>query len=241
MEFVIVKTNIVNVAADAVVLPANPMLREGSGASAAIFEAAGRKQLAKACSEFGKIAVGSAVPTLAYDLNAKYIIHAVVPIWIDGKHNEYDLLSSAYLSALNVADVMGCSSIAFPLLASGNNGYDLELAFRIAKESINSFQGVSVAKVILVIYGNRIASIVESLGYNVNVIPEGIRKEEQKFAHKAKMKKLAAEGKEIAEMFLENQLQKGLDYLKDEKNQEKLIELGINIVKKVLNANKDSE
>ena len=138
MKFDIVKTNIVNVHADAIVLPANTALKEGSGTSTAIFEAAGRKKLTQACKKIGSCEVGSAVPTLAFDLEAKYIIHAVVPKWIDGNHNEYDLLSSAYLSALKVADIMGCTSIAFPLLASGNNGYDLDLAFQIAKESINS-------------------------------------------------------------------------------------------------------
>ena len=88
MKFDLVKTNIVNVSADAIVLPANEKLKEGSGTSTAIFEAAGRKQLTQACKKIGSCEVGSAVPTLAYNLNAKYIIHAVVPKWIDGNHDE---------------------------------------------------------------------------------------------------------------------------------------------------------
>lgn len=146
MKFELVNTNIVNISADAIVLPANTRLKEGSGTSRAIFEAAGRKQLTQACRNIGTCSVGSAVPTLAYDLNAKYIIHAVVPKWKGGEEGEYELLGSAYASSLNVADVMGCESIAFPLLASGNNGFDREFAFQIAEDSIESFTGVHLKK-----------------------------------------------------------------------------------------------
>lgn len=102
------------------------------------------------------------MPTLGYNLSSKYIIHAVVPKWIDGEHNEYDLLSSAYLAALNIAEVMRCESIAFPLLASGNNGFDKELAVRIAEESIESFQGVNLKKVFLVIYGDNMENYIKA-------------------------------------------------------------------------------
>ena len=227
MKFDLVKTNIINVAADAIVLPANENLKEGSGASAAIFEAAGRKQLTQACKNIGFCEIGTAVPTLAFNLNAKYIIHAVVPKWIDGNHDEYNLLSSAYLYSLNVADVMGCTSIAFPLLASGNNGYDLGLAFQIAKESISSFEGAKLKKVIIVLFGDHITSMVKQLGYDVIEIPVDLKKQAQKQANKEKAQKLVEEGKEIAQKFLDDQIQKGLDYLKDEKNREKIVAAGI--------------
>lgn len=68
--------------------------------------------------------VGMAVQTSGYDLKTEFIIHAVVPSWIDGEHNEYELLSADYRSSLEIADRMKCQSIAFPLLASGNNGFD---------------------------------------------------------------------------------------------------------------------
>ena len=231
MKFDLIKTNIVNVSADAIVLPANEKLKEGSGTSTAIFEAAGRKQLTQACKKIGSCEVGSAVPTLAYNLNAKYIIHAVVPKWIDGNHDEYDLLSSAYLSALQVADVMGCTSIAFPLLASGNNGYDLELAFQIAKESIESFNGTKLKKAILVLFGNHIALIAKEHGYDVLEIPFDLKKQEKKQEKKEKAQKFVEEGKEIAQKFLEDQIQKGLDYLKDEEHREKILAAGIAVAK----------
>ena len=227
MKFELVKTNIVNVHADAIVLPANTGLKEGSGTSSAIFEAAGRKELTQACENLGSCEVGSAVPTLAYNLDAKYIIHAVVPKWIDGENGEYALLSSAYLTALKIADVMGCDSIAFPLLASGNNGFDLVLAFHIARESIDSFDGINLKKVFLVLFGNHITDIVKELGYSVIDIPEELQKKQNKKKHKSK--KIADEGKEVARAFLDDQIQKGIEFLKVKKNREKVLARGIEI------------
>ena len=235
MNFEVLKTNIVYVPADAIVLPANKMLKEGSGASTAIFEAAGRKKLTKACEktlkEMPPCEIGSAVPTLAYDLNANYIVHAIVPRWIDGNHNEYELLSSAYLSALNIADVMECKSIAFPLLASGNNGYDQELAFEIAKESIESFSGKNLEKVTLVVFGNRSTAIAKAEGYSVTDMPVDLNKLQQELANNNKKKKLAADGKETFQKYLDNGIQKAFDYLNDQKNIDAILKKGAEIVK----------
>lgn len=234
MKFEIVKANIIDVVSDAIVLPANEGLKEGPGSSKAIFSAAGRKELAQACKKLGHCNIGSAVPTLGYNLSSKYIIHAVVPKWIDGEHNEYDLLSSAYLAALNIAEVMGCESIAFPLLASGNNGFDKELAVRIAEESIESFQGVNLKKVFLVIYGDNMENYIKSLGYNVFVIPANIKVNDKKLHHQAKQRKLIADGKDVAQDILETQLEKGIEWIKHPQNQEKLFEAGLVVFKLVL-------
>lgn len=167
MELSIERGNIIHCDTDAVVLPANEYLKEGSGSSHAIFSAAGRKQLTEACSQFGKCDIGTAVPTSGYKLKADYIIHAVVPKWIDGEHNEYELLSSAYISALGVADTMKCESIAFPMLSAGNNGFDRELAFQIAKESIGRFESVNLKEVKLIVYNEEMAVFVKTQGYDV--------------------------------------------------------------------------
>lgn len=167
MDFVVERGNIIYCDTDAVVLPANEHLKEGSGTSHAIFSAAGRKELTKACTNIGFSDVGTAVPTSGYKLKAEYIVHAVVPKWIDGKHNEYELLSSAYISALAIADVMKCESIAFPMLAAGNNGFDRALAFQIAKESICKFEGEYLKEVKLIAYDEEMAVFVKTQGYDV--------------------------------------------------------------------------
>ena len=231
MKFEIIKANIVDVASDAIVLPANDALKEGSGTSKAIFTAAGRKELTKACKELGHCNTGSAIPTLAFNLRSKYIIHAVVPKWIDGEHSEYDLLSSAYLASLNIAEVMGCESVAFPLLASGNNGFDKQLAVRVAEESIESFQGVNLKKVFLVIYGDNMENYIKSLGYNVFVIPANIKVNDKKLHHQAKQRKLIADGKDVAQDILEAQLEKAIEWIKKPENQKILFESGIAVFK----------
>lgn len=231
MKFEIVKANIVDVVSDAIVLPANEALKEGSGTSKAIFNAAGRKELTQACEKLGHCNIGSAVPTLAYNLTSKYIIHAVVPKWIDGQHSEYDLLSSAYLASLNIAEVIGCESVAFPLLASGNNGFDKQLAFRIAEESIKSFESVKLKKVFLVIYGDTMETYMKSLGYNVIVIPAHIKMNEKKIQHQAKQKKLIADGKVVAQDILEAQLEKAIEWIKKPENQKILFEASIAVFK----------
>ena len=231
MKFKIIKANIVDVASDAIVLPANEALKEGSGTSKAIFTAAGRKELTKACKELGHCSTGSAIPTLAYNLSSKYIIHAVVPKWIDGEHSEYDLLSSAYLASLNIAEVMGCESVAFPLLASGNNGFDKQLAVRIAEESIKSFEGVNLKKVFLVVYGDTMETYMKSLGYNVLVIPAHVKMNDKKIHNQDKQKKLIADGKDVAQDILEAQLEKAIEWIKKPENQKILFEAGIAVFK----------
>lgn len=231
MKFKIIKANIVDVASDAIVLPANEALKEGSGTSKAIFTAAGRKELTKACKELGHCSTGSAIPTLAYNLSSKYIIHAVVPKWIDGEHSEYDLLSSAYLASLNIAEVMGCESVAFPLLASGNNGFDKQLAVRIAEESIKSFEGVNLKKVFLVVYGDTMETYMKGLGYNVLVIPAHVKMNDKKIHHQDKQKKLIADGKDVVQDILEAQLEKAIEWIKKPENQKILFEAGIAVFK----------
>lgn len=222
MEFSVVRGNIADVSADALVLPANEKLKEGSGTSAAIFKAAGRSKLAKACAEYKHCDTGSAVATPAFDLDAKYIIHAVVPKWIDGNHDEYGLLSSAYLAALHIADVMKCKSIAFPLLSSGNNGFDRTLAFQIAQRSIHEFIGENLENVILVVYGENTECFVRSQGIDVEVLPE--KKSAQKHIDKSENVVLTG-------------LQSAGNWLKNTDNIKKIVDIGLSIASAVIPTN----
>lgn len=117
---------------------------------------------------------------------------------------------------------MGCESIAFPLLASGNNGFDKQLAVRIAEESIKSFEGVNLKKVFLVIYGNNMENYIKSLGYHVIVIPHNVKVINKKKQHQAKQKKLIADGKDAAQTILEEQVEKAIEWIKKPENQKKL-------------------
>lgn len=228
------KGNIADAKVDAIVLPANTKLKEGSGASEAIYKAAGRKELTRACKKIGSCEMGSAVPTLGYDLPAKYIIHAVVPKWIDGNHNEYDLLSTTYASALELADVMECKSMAFPLLASGNNGFDLKLALEIALKSIEAFEAKSLESISMVVFGNHISDIAKNAGFEVTMLPRNLEKDENEKAQLEARKKMLKDAKDVAQQFMDDQIQQGIDYFKDPKHREAALQFGVAIVKMVM-------
>lgn len=240
MDFEIIRGNIATVSADAIVLPANSKLEEGNGASKAIFEAAGRRKLTKACKEIGCCDVGNAVPTLAFDLQAKYIIHAVVPKWVDGEHNEYEMLCVAYLTALNLADQMKCKSIAFPLLSSGNNGFDLEMAFEIARESFIYFAPGNLERIILVVYGYQITTLIKQKGFNVIEVPANVQELVKQADRHQEAKAIKKDGKDIAKVGLNAVMKMGLAWLNKEENWEKIIETARTVFKLAKAAKKPS-
>lgn len=133
------KASITELDVDAVVNAANSGLREGGGVCGAIFDGAGSGKLAEACREIGGCETGSAVITPGFDLKARYIIHAVGPIWQGGDENEAELLYSTYEKSLILAKENNCRSIAFPVISSGIYGYPKEEAWKIAVMACRDF------------------------------------------------------------------------------------------------------
>ncbi len=116
---------------DVIVNAANRRLARGGGVCGAIFAAAG-PGLAEACADLGGCATGDAAATPGFALAARWIVHAVGPIWHGGGQGEPELLASAYRRALAVADGLGAASISFPAISTGIFGYPLEAATAIA-------------------------------------------------------------------------------------------------------------
>ena len=112
MPFKIVRNNITKVKADAIVNTANPYPICVSGTDLAIYEAAGKEKLLAERVNIGKIARGDIAVTGAYNLNAKYIIHTVGPVWTDGLHHEFEILEDCYRKSLQKALELKCESIA---------------------------------------------------------------------------------------------------------------------------------
>ena len=141
------QTGITNTQAQAVVNAANSYLMEGGGVCGVIFRAAGADRLQEACNAIGGCPTGNAVITSGFDL-CPYIIHAVGPIYRDGKHNEEELLYSCYNSALDLALEYSISSISFPLISAGIYGYPAEKAWKTAlkacKEWMNKHQDYDI-------------------------------------------------------------------------------------------------
>ena len=139
MPFSIVRSDIARLDVDAVVNAANEGLLAGGGVCGAIFSAAGYEQLQAACRRIAPCPTGSAMVTRGFDLPARWIIHAVGPRWIDGRHGEERLLRRAYRSALDQAARLRVASVAFPLISAGIYGYPPSAAFDIACEEIRRF------------------------------------------------------------------------------------------------------
>ena len=163
MPFQIIRNDITKVKADAIVNTANPKPQIGHGTDSAVYEAAGREELLAARQQIGRIDRGQAAYTEAFQLDAKYIIHTVGPVWKDGLSGERAILHSCYETSLELADRLKCRSIAFPLVSSGAYGFPKEEALTIAIDAIRKFLQTHDMKVILVVFDRTALELSESL------------------------------------------------------------------------------
>ena len=163
MPFQMIRQDIVEMRVDAIVNAANTGLQAGGGVCGAIFRAAGHDRLQAACDAIGRCPVGGAVITPGFDLPAKYVIHAVGPIWQGGHMGEAEKLRACYTNALSVAREHGLESVAFPLISAGIYGYPKREAMSIAVSAIGDFLLENDMQVYLVIFEREAFALGEKL------------------------------------------------------------------------------
>ncbi len=149
---------------DAIVNAANETLLGGGGVDGAIHCAAG-PQLLEECRTIGGCPTGEARITKGYNLKARYVIHTVGPVWRGGQHGETQLLRSAYLSSLKLAQQYGLKSIAFPNISTGVYHFPKQSAAQIAIRAVREFtaQNLLPERIVFVCFDEENYSIYNKL------------------------------------------------------------------------------
>lgn len=165
----LVEGDITRIAADAIANAANSALAGGGGVDGAIHRAGGHeimRELDEIRPRVGRVPAGQAVATSAGRLPAKYVFHAVGPVYRDGRHGEPEALASCYRVCLEMAEERGCRTISFPAISTGVYGYPPEDAAQVAVAEVRRFletRAENVREVIFVQFGEAAYRVYERL------------------------------------------------------------------------------
>ena len=160
MALKIVRNDITKMNTEAIVNTANEKPVVGPGVDTAVYKAAGYDELLKyRKEEIGSVPEGEVFITPGFDLAARYIIHAVSPLYQDGHSGEELKLRSCYRKSLRLAKSKGIRSIAFPLISTGSFGYPKEEGMLIAVDEINAFLLGSEMEIFLVVFDDKASSL----------------------------------------------------------------------------------
>jgi O-acetyl-ADP-ribose deacetylase len=146
-ELIAVQGDITKLRVDAIVNAANTSLLGGGGVDGAIHRVAGPELLVE-CRKLGGCATGDAKPTPGFHLPAKWVFHAVGPVWQGGTHREDELLAGCYRRCLELARLHQVRNLAFPAISTGVYHFPLERAARIAIDTVRKNVDSSGVKVV---------------------------------------------------------------------------------------------
>ncbi len=163
----VVRADITALEVDAVVNAANERMLGGGGVDGAIHGAAGPELLA-ACEAVPEVTPGVRCPTgearitPAFDLPARFVIHTVGPVYVDGRHGEPEQLASCYRASLRLAREHGARSVAFPAISCGVYGYPLTEAAAIVRQTLGEAlaEHAMVERVVLVAFDEAMLTVL---------------------------------------------------------------------------------
>jgi O-acetyl-ADP-ribose deacetylase (regulator of RNase III) len=160
-ELIAEKGDITRADVDAIVNAANIHLAEGGGVCGAIFAAAGRG-LSEACAPLAPCPTGEARITPGFALKARWIIHAVGPIWRGGGAREDAALTACYRSIWALAAQHGLASVALPAISTGIYGFPLERATQIAVATTRTALAQSKTRAVFVCFSDNILRVYQA-------------------------------------------------------------------------------
>ena len=164
MPLKIVRNDITKMNTEAIVNTANDHVKVGTGCDSAVYKAAGYEELHRYRAEkIGFVPEGDAFLTPGFNLQAKYIIHAVSPRYAGGSKGEEEKLRSCYRNSLQIAKENHIKSIAFPLISTGGFGYPKEEGMRIAIDEINAFLLKNEMLIYLVVFDTKATRLGEKI------------------------------------------------------------------------------
>jgi O-acetyl-ADP-ribose deacetylase (regulator of RNase III) len=176
-KIALVHGDITKQATDAIVNAANSSLMGGGGVDGAIHKAGGPsilEECKKIISRIGKLEPGSAVITTGGNLQAKYVVHTVGPVWHGGRYNEPDILASAYNESLKLAVGYKLGSISFPSISTGVYHYPVNEAANLAIKTVIDFlheNNTPVKEIVFVLYDantyRAYSTVLEELSKNM--------------------------------------------------------------------------
>jgi O-acetyl-ADP-ribose deacetylase (regulator of RNase III) len=157
----LIQGDITRQATEAIVNAANSSLMGGGGVDGAIHRAGGPailEECRQIVSRIGRLDTGKAVLTTGGNLQAKYVVHTVGPVWRGGSRSEAELLASAYRESLQLASENRLKSISFPSISTGAYGYPVAEAAKVALSTVVAFlrdEPTSLEEVFFVLYDSR--------------------------------------------------------------------------------------
>jgi O-acetyl-ADP-ribose deacetylase (regulator of RNase III) len=162
-ELLAVSGDITRLEVDAIVNAANTSLLGGGGVDGAIHRAAG-PELVEACRKLHGCKMGDAKATPGFRLPARWVFHAVGPVWNGGGHGEDEKLASCYRRCLELAREHNVKSIAFPAISTGIYGFPSDRAAKIAIQTVReNIEGSGVERVEFVCFGAETRRIYDEL------------------------------------------------------------------------------